>query len=284
MTLVFLQCAVNTVCAALVILVTGQRETTAVAPSKFFIMSACYIFAMFTSSTALLYVNYPTQVLAKSCKPIPVMLLGVLFAKKRYDIGKYVSVLLIVIGITIFMFKDQAHHRADYYEHYWFGLGLLCASLAMDGFTGVFQERLMAGATRPKAHFMMLYMNFWATLILLAGLVYNQEWVGALDFCQRHRAIINDMVIFSCFSAVGQNFIFLTVNNFGPLTCSIITTTRKFFTILGSVFIFGHILIPRQWLGVLIVFSGLFLDAYLGSKRKSTAVPTPSSDDSKKLK
>lgn len=56
-----------------------------------------------------------------------------------------------------------------------------------------------------------------------------------------------------------QTFIFMTVVYFGPLTCSIVTTTRKFFTILGSVLLFGNIITPLQWLGTILVFLGEFL-------------------------
>jgi UDP-galactose transporter B1 len=69
---------------------------------------------------------------------------------------------------------------------------------------------------------------------------------------------------FSVASALGQFFIFLTVSDFGPLPCSIITTTRKFFTVLGSVILFGNTLLPRQWFATAIVFTGLFLDSIYG--------------------
>ena len=48
----------------------------------------------------------------------------------------------------------------------------------------------------------------------------------------------------------------MCVSDFGPLPCSIITTTRKFFTVLFSVIIFGTILAGHQWIGVVLVFSG----------------------------
>ena len=48
----------------------------------------------------------------------------------------------------------------------------------------------------------------------------------------------------------------MTVVSFGPLTCSIITTTRKFFTILGSVLLFGNVITSMQWVGTLLVFLG----------------------------
>ena len=65
---------------------------------------------------------------------------------------------------------------------------------------------------------------------------------------------------FNLSASLGQVFIFLTVHHFSPLTCTTITTTRKFFTILLSVYKFGHVLGAVQWLSVALVFAGLYLE------------------------
>lgn len=41
------------------------------------------------------------------------MILGVLFAHKRYPWAKYFCVLLIVIGVALFMFKEQRSSTAE---------------------------------------------------------------------------------------------------------------------------------------------------------------------------
>jgi len=46
------------------------------------------------------------------------------------------------------------------------------------------------------------------------------------------------------------------------------TTTRKFFTILGSVLIFRHPLTALQWTGTVLVFAGLSLDSAFGKAGK----------------
>lgn len=51
----------------------------------------------FTSVRSLRYVIYPVQVLFKSCKPVPVMLFGLVLGKK-YSIRKYVNVIIITVG------------------------------------------------------------------------------------------------------------------------------------------------------------------------------------------
>ncbi|KAK3740315.1 hypothetical protein QZH41_000880 [Actinostola sp. cb2023] len=66
-----------------------------------------YLGAMLASNKALQWVSYPTQVLGKSCKPIPVMILGVLLARKSYPLTKYLCVFLIVAGVALFMYKEN---------------------------------------------------------------------------------------------------------------------------------------------------------------------------------
>ena len=70
-------------------------------------------------------------------------------------------------------------------------------------------------------------------------------------------------------ASLGQVFIFLTIHHFSPLTCTTVTTTRKFFTILLSVYKFGHVLDVWQWCSVGLVFGGLYLEIvakFIGGK------------------
>lgn len=50
-----------------------------------------------------------------------------------------------------------------------------------------------------------------------------------------------------------------------------VTTTRKFFTVLSSVLLFGNQLSPRQWFGAVLVFVGLFADMLWGKKAAAAA-------------
>ena len=48
--------------------------------------------------------------------------------------------------------------------------------------------------------------------------------------------MLNAILIYSLASAVGQNFIYYTITQFNPLVLTTVTTTRKIFTTLYSVF------------------------------------------------
>lgn len=65
-----------------------------------------------------------------------------------------------------------------------------------------------------------------------------------------------------------QIIILFQVSEYGPLAVSIVTTTRKCFTVLASVIFFGNTLNLRQCVGASAVFAGLFLDIFF-SKGKA---------------
>jgi len=266
MALVFSQCLVNYIYAILMsktVLSQGEDTTRT---SYYTMCALSYLVAMVASNKALMWVNYPTQVVGKSCKPIPVMILGVILGNKSYPMRKYMFVLMIVLGVALFIYKDKAGSKS---ADNGFGLGemLLLLSLSCDGITGAIQERMKSEHGTKSGH-MMMAMNLWSMLFLGIALTATGEAIEFVAFVSRHPGVIWQILSFCIASAFGQFFIFMCVSEFGPLPCSIVTTTRKFFTVLASVLFFGNSLMGRQWIGVAFVFAGLFLDGAFGKKNK----------------
>ena len=133
---------------------------------------------------------------------------------------------------------------------------LLLVSLTCDGVTGAVQERMKSEHQTKSGH-MMRSMNKWSVLFLAVALTATGELWDFLGFVSRHPSVLWQIGLFSVASALGQYFIFMCVSEFGPLPCSIVTTTRKFFTVLASVVFFGNALVQRQWLGATLVFMGM---------------------------
>lgn len=266
--LVFFQCLVNYIFAKSILLtVMKQGEDTT--PNLYYAISALtYLLGMVCSNMALQFVSYPTQVIGKAGKPIPVMILGVLLGNKVYPLKKYLFILLIVIGVALFMYKDGNEMKKQMESQMSFGELLIALSLLMDGLTSAVQERMRSEHNSRSGH-MMLNMNIWSVVLSGIVILISGELFEFIKFLQRYPTTLWHIATFSIAGAFGQYFIFLTVADFGPLPCSIITTTRKFFTVLGSIIIFGNALSPRQWLSTFIVFTGLFLDAMYGKDKTS---------------
>lgn len=222
---------------------------------------------MVTSNMALKWVAYPTQVVAKSAKPIPVLILGVVIARKSYTIQRYFFVLTIVVGVVIFLLKPDKLNQSNDEQVFGWGEILLLFSLAMDGTLAAIQDRMRA-ASSPTARQMMVATNGWSMIFLVFGIFLTGEAMEFVKFATNYPNVLYEMGLFGVTGALGQLCIFTMVSSFGPLACSIVTTTRKFFTVLFSVIFNGNTLTWVQWIGVGLVFAGLFADAFFGKKTK----------------
>lgn len=263
LTLVGVQCLCNWVFAKGMLLAQPQKEDKT--PTLYYVSSALtYLLAMITSNMALRWVPYPTQVVGKSAKPIPVMILGVLIGNKKYDLKKYICIIMIVIGVALFMYKDG---KVSSVKEETIGLGelLLFLSLSMDGLTGAIQDRMRA-ASAPSGKQMMLGMNGWSTIITVVAALGTGEFMEFIAFAAKYPQLWVNLGMLALTGALGQLFIFMMVSGYGPLSCSVVTTTRKFFTVLCSVIFFGNVLATRQWYGAVLVFAGLFADMFIGKK------------------
>ncbi|KAM3178587.1 hypothetical protein ACTXT7_002290 [Hymenolepis weldensis] len=265
LSVLFIQCLINALFAKIALKVRLEPEVKKVATKDYALCALSYIGAMFSSNTSLHYVDYPTQVVGKSIKPIPVMLLSVIWARRRYPLRRYLFVGMITAGVILFMYKgDSSKNEAS--DGLGWGHLLLLVSLTLDGFTGGMQEDFRS-RTHVGPYSLMMKLNLWSVLYLWFGVVANNELFAFLVFIKSYPFVLVNILLFGIVSAVGQMFIYTMIINFGSLMCSIVTTTRKFFTVLGSVALFGHAISTQQILGAALVFSGLLADQIMGKDK-----------------
>lgn len=233
-----------------------------------FLISAFFLGAMFLGNVALQYLPYPVLVVGKSCKPIPVMVMSHFLFGRKEPLKKWLSVLIVCIGISVFIMKPgkTADTTVDAY-HELIGYVLLLAALFLDGFIGPMQKSILM-KYQADGEWLMLRVNVTATLILVVLNVLTLELMSAFQFVRLYPAILMDIVGLGVCSAVGQYFIYYVLDHLGPVTLSIATTSRKFFTILLSLVVFRHVLSLQQWLGVGLVFAGLLWMISMKAKKQ----------------
>lgn len=245
--------------------------------AEYAVVSLSYLSAMLFSFTALNHMSYPMQALGKSCKMIPVMLMGIVIRKRRYSAREFVCVFLITVGVAMFSWKSKKSAVPTSP----LGFALLFASLFMDGVTGPLQERLVA-RHKPSTHELMFWQNICSVAWLSVGLFVSGEGMRAISFVMRHPMVMTDVMLFSLVSAIGQNFIFYTVRNFNALIVTTITTTRKMFTVLLSIFVFNHAMVPRQWIGLILVFAAIAWEAVAKQQARKVAAEKAGGESAKK--
>ena len=243
----------------------------------------CYLFAACSSCLAsslgylsLRFINFPTMIIGKSCKLLPAMLMNILLYRKRFPASKYLTVFLVTLGVAGFLMfegngKGESKSSSNKsHLHSFLGVGLLLCNLLLDGITNSTQDYVFSHYKVRSQH-MMFFMNSISCIFLLAYLLlnpYTNEIQQAVSFIRRYPSSLMDVLLFAFCGAMGQNFIYYTLEKFGSLSLITVTVTRKLFTIIISLVYFNHKLVWKQWASVFLVFAALLLEALSKSKSK----------------
>jgi UDP-galactose transporter B1 len=270
-----LQCVVAAVVARIACFISAQPDSGYQQPllgpavagrvpwRKYAVIGSSYVGAMFLGQKSLQFISFPTQVIVKSCKMVPVMVAGALLHNKKYSAADYVRVVMVTVGIVVFtFFKDAAkasHASTAPQISLWneaLGLVLAFSSLVLDAFVSPNQQAVTE-EYQSSPYQNMYYSNVWGLVLPLCLTVAADELQPAAAAVMANPALLFDLVCFGLLSAAGQVFIFLAMDSFGSLTLVTITTTRKFFTVLASIVIYKHSVSAGQVAGMVMVFGGL---------------------------
>ncbi|XP_006926896.1 adenosine 3'-phospho 5'-phosphosulfate transporter 1 [Pteropus alecto] len=225
---------------------------------------------------ALKFVSFPTQVLAKASKVIPVMLMGKLVSRRSYEYWEYLTAGLISIGVSMFLLSSGPEPRSSPATTV-SGLILLAGYIAFDSFTSNWQDALFA--YKMSSVQMMFGVNFFSCLFTVGSLLEQGALLEGTRFMGRHSEFAAHALLLSVCSACGQLFIFYTIGQFGAAVFTIIMTLRQAFAILLSCLLYGHTITVVGGLGVAVVFAALLLRVYARGRLKQRgkkAVPVES--------
>ncbi|KIJ54795.1 hypothetical protein M422DRAFT_24686 [Sphaerobolus stellatus SS14] len=252
----------------------------------YFRTSLLITFAAPFGFAALSHISYPTMVLGKSCKLVPVLIMNVLLYRRKFAPHKYIVVAMVTTGISMFMLfgSDTAKAASKHASKAssggggsnLIGLLYLTINLIMDGAINSTQDEIFS-RFKVTGQQMMFFINVFGVLIsgFLAAVplpyipvihpseIRESELAGALNFIQTHPGVVRPLIQFALTGALGQLFIFETLQHFGSLTLVMITLTRKMFTMILSVVVYNHTLTGGQWLGASTVFAGISVEAWV---------------------
>ena len=214
---------------------------------------------------ALKKISYPAQVLAKSCKSVPIMLTGALLYRKRYSMQEYASVVAVGLGVGMFALLSGKSKGALSDANPVLGYSLVLVNLLLDSLTNTTQDDLKRRHPDVTGLHMMRWVNFWGgAYYAIAFFGLSSVGMDVIRFCLEHRAAGVHLLSFCLCGAIGQLGIFWMVSLYGTLVTSIVCTTRKFFSILASVlFVSRQLLTPAQFGAVGLVFAGLLCKSVL---------------------
>ncbi|XP_051114705.1 UDP-galactose/UDP-glucose transporter 2-like [Andrographis paniculata] len=219
---------------------------------------------------SLAYLNYPAQIMFKSTKVLPVMVMGAFIPglRRKYPLHEYISALLLVVGLILFTLAD-ANSSPNFSV---VGIVMIVGALFMDSFVGNFQEAIFT--TNPETT--QTEMLFCSTVVglpmLLLPMILTGELFTAWNSCAEHPYVYGVLVFEAMATFVGQVSVLSLIALFGAATTAMVTTARKAVTLLLSYIIFTKPLTEQHGSGLLLIAMGIILKLVLDSKPPARAV------------
>lgn len=211
----------------------------------------------------------PLHMIFRSGSLIANMIMGIFILNKTYTLLKYLSVLMITIGITIctLLSSNQDSNQSPDNFFWWvIGITLLTVALLVSARMGISQERIFKQYGKHPMEAL-----YYSHLFSLPGFifVYNdilKYFVNIMPGPRYTLPILGDIPLQWVFLAGNVITQFLCISSVYTLTteCTSLTVTlvltlRKFTSLLLSIIYFRNPFTLGHWLGTFLVFGGTLI-------------------------
>ncbi|KAJ1426848.1 UAA transporter [Sesbania bispinosa] len=217
---------------------------------------------------SLAFLNYPAQIMFKSTKVLPVMIMGAFIPglRRKYPVHEYLSAILLVVGLILFTLAD-AQTSPNFSV---IGVIMIFGALVMDSFLGNLQEAIFT--MNPETT--QMEMLFCSTVVglpfLIPPMLFTGELFKAWTSCSQHPYVYGVLVFEAMATFIGQVSVLSLIAIFGAATTAMITTARKAVTLLLSYLIFTKPLTEQHGSGLILIAMGITLKMLPENKATST--------------
>jgi adenosine 3'-phospho 5'-phosphosulfate transporter B2 len=185
------------------------------------------------------YVTFPTQVVFKSGKIVPTMLINTVVNRVRAPWTDYLLALVITGAVAGFSLVAEEAKGADQSSFY--GIMLLCLFLICDALTSN-TEKWVYNKDKEFSNRQMMFSIGFVTLIY-SGICTACAPGGfnlVFGFIGRHPECIPQIVMLACNSTLGQYVIYYTVRTHGPVHLAVMMTVRQIISVYISAVLYHH--------------------------------------------
>lgn len=257
--------AMSVICGSLALLVT-QKSLRLGAP----IWSYSYFaftneLSTFAGYEMLKYVSFPVQVMAKSVKMLPNMMMGRIVNGTRYSLFQYGQAIAALICVAIMHFSDEADTHGGkgsedqaMSENWKLFMGIMMLGIFFigDSFTSQWQTNLYTKYPNLTQLQMMVGGNFLGMVFTSSNLYYSWPKIRAsISLASENPEVLQRIIALGVVSALGQFCIYSAIRVLGSLSFTWIMTARQLLSVLISLIFFGHGFSLLKLLCILTVFA-----------------------------
>ncbi|CAD5234643.1 unnamed protein product [Bursaphelenchus xylophilus] len=237
-------------------------------PMQTYFQLAFYTVAtMGLSNASVGYLNYPTQVIFKCCKLIPVLVGGILIQGKRFGFYDVMAAGLMSLGLIFFTLADNSVSPNFDPRGYF----MITLALVADAIIGNVQEKAIKAHQAPNCE-VVLYSYSIGSVYIFIGTLLSAEFFDAFSWFAENPSQYGNAVIFSVLGYLGISVVLTLVRTYGALIAVTVTTMRKAVTIVLSFLFFSKpFTLNYLWSAGLVVLA-IYLNIYSKNQQKVDAL------------
>ncbi|XP_022906983.2 adenosine 3'-phospho 5'-phosphosulfate transporter 2 [Onthophagus taurus] len=210
------------------------------------------------SNASLGYLNYPTQVIFKCCKLIPVLIGSILIQGKRYGPLDFSAAIFMSVGLAWFILADSKVYP-NFNSN---GVLMISMALLCDAVIGNVQEKSMKKLKASSAE-VVFYSYGIGFLYIFFIMCLTGELINGIQFFGKHpMETYGYGFIFSITGYLGIQVVLTLVKTSGAFAAVTVTTCRKAVTMILSFLFFSRpFTFQYVWSGLLVVL-GIYINLY----------------------
>ena len=265
------------------------------------ILGTLYILSQLTAQSSLQFLDFIIKVIGKSCKSASMMIVNILYSlpgigflfnkllnvknnksKIEITLNDIFKVSLTTGSVLLFNLSGKKKNDDNIKNNYYLplGIGLLLFSLICDALLGI-KEKIIINDIHNNEKFQGYekvvsweYMRLFSfiSLIFCSTSIINGilflDYAKIFKFIFASKELLIDLIMHSLLASLGQVIIFISLEKYGPLTLSMITSIRKVLSITFSIIVFGKSISFIQTISLLMAITVIFMEIFDKQKNK----------------
>lgn len=223
----------------------------------YFLLTFLQLASGYLANFLLGYLSYPTLIASKSCKLLPIALMNMLFYRQTISIRKCFTLCLTTISVLVFSMSEGSSKPNSSTSVT--GVILMILGLLIDGLYNTLQDEVFRGYQVSSSH-MMFHLNLYKLVISMLTAIITKELNYSFSFLTHSPSLMFDLIMATLLNVLGQVVIYSMLEKHGAYILTTVNITRKILSLILSLVIFGHKIVPVKFISALGVLVSIGLE------------------------
>jgi len=251
------------------ILSSKKKEHNIVFERDMILSSLANFAGLCCNNFAVIQIDYLLLTLIKSPKSLSIVAIALIVGvfrphkEKQIERDTIINVVIFSIGILLFNYAPADKNAKSSST-----IGIIMCALGtlLDATSGYFQIDIRK-SYKPSPFMFMMAISLHTFYCAAGFFFFTGEYSKAFRLFSASSDAILDQTILTITNILGLLFIFLGLSHLGPIRLAFITSSRKVFSVIASIFFFSKPVGVIRLVGIIFVLAGMIKENFFNNSK-----------------